>query len=122
VHELSVTENLLEIALRHARNAQADKITDLYLVIGQLSSIIDDSVQFYWSIVAKDTPAENSTLHFQRIPARFRCNHCSTEYLYSSETMECPNCHSYDIHILTGKEFFLESIKVETNSNENATD
>ena len=37
MHELTITESLLEIALRHAREAGATKITDLYLVIGQLS-------------------------------------------------------------------------------------
>ena len=42
MHELAVTESLLEIAVRHARAQNARRITDLYLVIGQWSSIVDD--------------------------------------------------------------------------------
>ena len=69
MHELSVTESILEIALRHASKTKAARITNLYLVIGQLASIVDDSVQFYWDIISKDTIAEGAKLHFKRLPA-----------------------------------------------------
>jgi hypothetical protein len=57
MHELPVTESILDIAVKHARQANAQRIADIYLVIGQLSSIVDDSIQFYWDIIAKDTLA-----------------------------------------------------------------
>jgi len=60
MHELAVTEGLLEICLRHAEEARAKRVTDLYLVIGELSSIVDDSIQFYWEMISLDTLAEES--------------------------------------------------------------
>ncbi len=114
MHELSITESLLEIALRHARNADASKITDLYLVIGQLSSVVDDSVQFYWDIIAKDTPAEGSKLHFQRVPTEILCLDCDHQYFPNGNQMACPHCDSISIKIISGEEFFLEAINVET--------
>ena len=42
MHELSVTESVLEIACRHAEKAQASRVTDIYLEIGRLSSIVDE--------------------------------------------------------------------------------
>ena len=68
MHELPVTENLLEIAVRHANKAGAIRILGLHLVIGDLASIIDDSIQFYWEIIAKGTLGEGAKLHFKRIP------------------------------------------------------
>ncbi len=50
MHELAVTERVLEISLRHAEAAHATRITQIHLVVGQLSSIVDDSVQFYWDL------------------------------------------------------------------------
>jgi hydrogenase nickel incorporation protein HypA/HybF len=50
MHELAVTEHILDIALKHAQNANALSVDEIYLVIGQLSSIVDDSIQFYWDI------------------------------------------------------------------------
>jgi hydrogenase nickel incorporation protein HypA/HybF len=113
MHELSITENILEIAIRHAEKAQASKITNLYLVIGQLSSVIDDSIQFYWDILAKDTKAEGATLHFRRIPVVIRCHQCELEFAPESGDLTCPACGSDRINILKGEEFSLEAIDVE---------
>lgn len=44
MHELAVTRSILEIATRYASQANASRVTDIYLVIGQLSTIVDDSV------------------------------------------------------------------------------
>jgi hydrogenase nickel incorporation protein HypA/HybF len=113
MHELSITESLLEIALRHAETAGAKRISDLYLVIGQLSSIVDDSVQFYWDIVADGTLAEGANLHFQRIPTEILCLDCDQQYNPADSQMACPNCDGINIKILAGEEFFLEAINVE---------
>jgi hydrogenase nickel incorporation protein HypA/HybF len=51
MHELAVTENILNIAVQHGTQANAVRVTSLQLVIGQLSSIVDDSVRFYWDAV-----------------------------------------------------------------------
>ncbi len=65
MHELSVTESVLEIACKHAKKAGATRVTDVSLVIGRLSSIVDDSVSFYWDVISKDTLCEGAKLHFQ---------------------------------------------------------
>lgn len=114
MHEMAVTENILEIALRHGESANADKITDLYLVIGQLSSIVDDSVQFYWDLIAKGTPAEGAHLHFTRIQTCMKCRDCSSEFAPTDKDFSCPVCNSNRIEITAGDEFYLDSIDVET--------
>jgi hydrogenase nickel incorporation protein HypA/HybF len=113
MHELPVTENILEIALRHAEQADATRINDIYIVIGRLSSIIDDSIQFYWDIVSKDTIAEGASLHFKRIEPKLECQECGQKYTPEGMMMPCPNCGSARIKVLTGNEFYLESIQVE---------
>ena len=73
MHELAITENILNLAVEYAEQADATRVTDLHLVIGQLSSIVDDSIQFYWDIISKDTLCSGAALHFHRIPASLRC-------------------------------------------------
>ena len=76
MHELPITQNILKIALKYASQSGATRITDLYLVIGQLSSVIDESIQFYWPIISENTIAQDAILHFKRIPARLECIQC----------------------------------------------
>jgi len=113
MHELSVTESVLEIACKHAEKAKAKKVTDIHLVIGRLSSIVDDSVQFYWNVISKDTICENANLHFKREPARLVCLDCQTEYTLEDDLMPCPKCGSSRVRVLSGDEFNLESIEIE---------
>ncbi len=113
MHELSVTESILEIANRHARQANAVRVTDVYLVIGQLSSIVDDSVQFYWEMVAQNTLCQDATLHFERIPARLQCQDCSEIFQLVEMLSPCPKCGSNRLKILSGDEFRVDSIEIE---------
>jgi hydrogenase nickel incorporation protein HypA/HybF len=114
MHELAVTESILEITLRHAQESKARHVTDLFLVVGSLSSIIDDSVQFYWDFIAKDTLAAGAKLHFRRIPAEFLCLDCTRRFSPTGEDFQCPDCGSSRLKITAGEEFFLESIAIET--------
>lgn len=113
MHELSVTESMLEITLRHAQGAGAGSVTNIYLVIGDLSSIIDDSVKFYWEMIARGTIAQNAELHFKRLKTRLSCLDCSHEYEPSDGVLACPNCQSIRIKILQGEEFYIEAIDIE---------
>ncbi len=114
MHELSITQSILEIALRHGEQAQASKITDLHLIIGQLASVVDDSVQFYWDMIAEGTIAESAKLHFKRIPARLECQECGQPYSLEGNQLEsCPACESIKVKVVAGKDFQLESIEIE---------
>lgn len=120
MHELSVTQSVLEIALRSAEQQnglqQGARITDLYLVIGDLSSIVDDSVQFYWDIISQGTIAEGAQLHFERIPTRMQCGACGHSYPPTAETLACPACNSTQVQVIAGDEFRLDAIEIETGS------
>ena len=113
MHELSVTESLLKIALKHAEKANAKRVTDLNIVIGDLASMVDDSIQFYWEIIAKGTIAEQAKLNFRRVPAQLQCMTCFETYHPTDRELACPKCNGINVKIITGEEFALESIDVE---------
>jgi hydrogenase nickel incorporation protein HypA/HybF len=111
MHELAVTQSLLEIALRHGAQAGARRIVRLHLVIGDLSSIVDDSVQFYWDFISRGTPAEGAQLHIRRIAAALACQACHHVYP-PGDQLACPVCASVDTRIMAGEEFYLEAIDI----------
>jgi hydrogenase nickel incorporation protein HypA/HybF len=112
MHELSVTESILSIASEAAHKAEAKKVTGICLVIGRLSSIVDDSVQFYWDMISQDTICANAKLHFNRIPAQLLCLDCHSPYKLVDELTPCPSCGSAHIKVVSGEEFSVESIEI----------
>jgi hydrogenase nickel incorporation protein HypA/HybF len=121
MHELPVTESILKIVLESAQKNQATAVTDIMLTIGSLSSIVDDSVQFYWDHISRGTICEHAKLHFNRIVASLKCLDCGTTYSLIEELTPCPSCGSINVIILSGEEFqvdHIEIIKEETNQDE----
>jgi hydrogenase nickel incorporation protein HypA/HybF len=88
MHELPVTQSILKIALEHAGKANSKCITDLHVVTAELSSMVDDSIQFYWDIIAKDTIAEGATLHFRRVAVEMQCRSCSETAIGSTRVVD----------------------------------
>lgn len=114
MHELSITQSILDIALRHAERANARRILAVNLVIGDLTGFVDDSIQFYFDFLTKDTPAQDAQLNFQRIAARVRCQSCGAEYAPpDSRLWACPECEALGGEIIAGREFSVASIEIE---------
>lgn len=112
MHELAVTQSALAIALRHAGDAQ--RITRIHFVVGQLSSIVDDSVQFYWDAIAAGTIAEGARLTFERTPATLRCYACGATFLLNAaQDFHCPACGQPDVAVQGGDDLRIDHIEVE---------
>ena len=114
MHELSVTEQILNITLEHARQARAGGVLRINLRIGDLTNFVGESIQFYFDILAKGTLAEKASLSITRIPARARCRQCQEEFTPAGMDWICPRCGGFIEKIVSGREFYVESIEVES--------
>lgn len=111
MHELAVTEGLLGVAVGACAGR---RILAIDLAIGALSSIVDDSVQFYFDALSRGTLAEGATLRFRRVPATALCLACGAAATAQPPLPEaCPACGSGRLRVSGGQEFQVESIEVE---------
>jgi len=113
MHEFSITQSMLSLALEKANEAKASKITQINLVIGELSGIVDECVQFYFDFLSKDTIAAGAGLSFERKPTMLRCRKCEAVFAPRNHDWSCPDCHEAGIEIISGRECYMESIEVE---------
>ncbi len=113
VHELAITQNILDIVLNEAKSAQANKVTKINLVIGELSGTVSDCVQFYFDFLKKGNAAEEATLDFKLVPAELRCRDCLTAFKPEDSAWICPNCKSTSLDVIAGRECYVASIEVE---------
>jgi hydrogenase nickel incorporation protein HypA/HybF len=112
MHEFSVTETLFNQVLAQAHTAGAERVTDVYLVLGQLDHAVESSLQFYWDMLSYGTLAAGARLHVRRVPAVFRCERCGHQYTPENELPGCPHCHSLSIRLVSGDEFYLEALEI----------
>lgn len=114
MHELSVTQSILDIASRHAQKAGARRILAINLVIGELTGLVDESIQFYFDFMSQDTLAQGARLNFEHVAARLRCSVCGGEYPPPvSRVWACPHCDAWGGEIIAGREFSVASIEIE---------
>jgi hydrogenase nickel incorporation protein HypA/HybF len=105
---------MLEVALEAARDAGADRILEIHLVIGDLTTMVDDSVQFYFDLMAEGTAAEGATLVFRREAGHLSCAGCGLEARVSPPLPHlCPRCDGLALRVTGGQAFMVESIEVE---------
>jgi hydrogenase nickel incorporation protein HypA/HybF len=113
MHELGVTENIVNIALAKAGEAQASKVVKINLVVGELSGFVPDCIQFYFDSLSKDTIAQGAVLHFESVPAELRCRDCSTKFQPRDTLWSCPKCGGRSVDISKGRELYIESVEAE---------
>jgi hydrogenase nickel incorporation protein HypA/HybF len=110
MHELAITQNIVDIALKSAPERQVQGIT---IVLGELSGIVEDSVRFCFEVVAADTAAKGAALTFHKVPAHLRCTKCTFEFKLDNGDWACPQCGNLGGEVLQGRECYIESIDVE---------
>jgi len=113
MHELSITQSILAIALEKANAVQAKRVTKINLFIGELSGFADECVQFYFDFLSKDTMAAQASLCFHHPPTKLRCRNCATTFSPNNLDWTCPDCREQKIEIISGRECYVDSIEVE---------
>ena len=114
MHELPATQGILKVALEAAQQNGARRIMAIDLVIGELAGIVDDSIQFYFDLLSKNTMAEGAVLRFRREPALAACKDCGREFAVKAPLAAvCPACEGIRLRVTGGREFFVKSIEVE---------
>lgn len=110
MHELSLAASIVDIVERHAGGVA---VRSVYLKVGRLRQVVPDALTFGFEALVQDTPLQGATLELQLIPAVGRCRACGVETTLEEFPLLCGGCGGLDLEILSGEEFFVESLEVE---------
>ncbi len=112
MHEVSLMQDTVIIAVRQAREAGAQCIHRVMMQVGALSGAVPESLEFAFDIVAKGTMAEGARLEIERIPLRCYCATCAEEFEPADLLCECTRCGRPSTDIRRGRELQLTSLEV----------
>ncbi len=113
MHELSIAMSMIEIAVSHAQDANAKKINQIEIEIGELSGVVASALEFSFEAACRDTLAEGAELDLTIIPAKAECEDCKKQFSAESLFTACPQCQGMKINVVSGQELKIKSISVD---------
>ena len=118
MHEGSLTEDLFEHVLIHAREAHARRVTHVKVTIGALSDATAESIQFYWESLAPGTIAAEAALEFDSAPGTATCLTCGEQFEILEAYAACPKCGAFPVQVTGGNGVYLSSLEVESDDDQ----
>ena len=113
MHEVGITQSIIEIAEKHATEGGARRVLSLTIEIGELSGVVPEALEFVFEACSRGTLLEESKLVIERIPGRARCGDCRRETGIDSYSFACPACDSFALEILQGEELRIKEMEVD---------
>lgn len=115
MHELAVTENILNVVLRHAQTNRVGKVVSITLHIGELSDLEDEWMQHYFDYLSKETVASGARLKIERLPIELKCSACERTFAIKKSALGgsiCPGCGATgDFSLVSGRQYYIKEME-----------
>ena len=113
MHEVDITQSILEIALKAAGEQNASRIRVISLVMGPFSGVVPECVQMYLDVLARGTPAEGARIEARTLPLKVECLDCGQQSEVTREDIRCPFCGGMRLKRLSGRDCRVERLEVD---------
>jgi len=113
MHEASIAQNLLEIALSKARDHKAKKITLIRVKVGEFAGVNQAALEFAFENFSQGTIAEGAFLKIINISLQGQCQKCNEIFEIKKDKFKCSKCNSIEIDIVSGQDLYIHDIEIE---------
>ncbi|MCJ7695630.1 MAG: hydrogenase maturation nickel metallochaperone HypA [Anaerolineaceae bacterium] len=118
MHEISIAGGIIDIALDYAKKQNAESVKEVWLEVGELTSLNPDQLQFIFQNLTKNTVLEGARFRIDMIKPVIECNQCSYHggikffqaLHYVLPVIHCPACDSTDVEILAGRDCTVKNV------------
>lgn len=125
MHELSIMKRIVETVLSVQEQEVDGKITGLTLLVGEGRNFVQEWVQNYFDMLAKDTPVAGAEVKLETVPLTAKCADCGNIYrihIHEKSEISCPKCKNEKYEICTGYEIILKNVEFELENGEDKAD
>jgi len=112
VHEMSLTESIVEIAVETARKEGAERVTRVVVDVGQLSHVEPEALEFCFAAVARGTIVEGARLEVGRVPGAGFCSDCGKTVAIAERFSPCPECGGFRVQMTAGDELKVREMEI----------
>ncbi len=112
MHELALAESLIGKIVKIAVEDEITAIFSVTLLIGDLSGVDKDALDFALPFASKGTLLETSNFIYEIVRLKVKCDDCNQESYPEVPIIACTHCHSDNIKIIAGREFIIKEMEV----------
>ena len=114
MHELSIATSIVESVSETAAAYPGARVLEVRLRVGALASVVEDSLQFCWTIVTEGTSLAGSKLTVHTLAIVVHCAACDADSeITGVQNFHCPRCGRIAADFRQGRELEIESIEIE---------
>lgn len=113
MHELSLAENILQLIEDAAIAQPFNRVKTVWLEIGQLACVEQESLRFFFTVVTEDSIARQAKLEIIDIAGQAVCHACNRTIPVAACHEACPHCGSYALQITQGDGMRIKELEVE---------
>lgn len=110
MHELGIVYQVVKTVDEVMKEQGLTELESITLEIGEMRDIVPKFIEEAWQAVRQTTPYPDAEMVLEIIPARAKCKHCSAVHNIKDIDFECPQCHSPELEIFSGREFDIKQI------------
>jgi hydrogenase nickel incorporation protein HypA/HybF len=109
MHELSIAEAVVDIAVRHA---DSRPVSVVELKVGHLRQVVPSALEFAFELVAQGTVLDGAELRMEEVPAAGSCRSCGMGTPLPDLPLCCRHCGGFDVEVTSGEELLVESLEL----------
>lgn len=113
MHEMSLTESVVEILCEEGRKQGFSRVKKVWLDIGVLSGVEARSMEFCFDVVTRGTLAEGAILEIIATPGEGYCLDCEKTVPLTEKFGDCPECGGRKVQMTGGDELKVKQMEVE---------
>ncbi len=113
MHELPITQRIIDIASEAAKTRGASRITKIQLVAGDASGYMEESIRMYFDLVSSGSLCEGAELSFETVQSMLKCETCGQLFKRKPFEFTCP-CGGQGRPTEIGREFYVKAIEVQS--------
>jgi hydrogenase nickel incorporation protein HypA/HybF len=113
LHELAMVRSIYNVINEKVKEYGVSRVIQVKLIVGELTGVEDMTMKSCFEMYVQATPLEGAGLVIERVPIKVRCRECGYEYETKIPFSECAVCGKKSYLIISGKEFYIDSLEVE---------
>ena len=112
MHELSLSNGMLEIIEKQAAEAEFGRVLVVRLEVGSLSCVERDALAFCFDSVTRGSVAEGARLDILPVPGAAWCWDCEDVVSLARRGEACERCGGYRLRVRDGEQVRIVELEV----------